>query len=337
MKLLLIGPRSSEVQSGISVPFELLVDFVSKQGLDFKVVDNNSKNYSHKLWMFLFVASQIFYQNRNTHVGLHATYADVVFLGPLLLLRRFILGGEYSIRKFAGSFDRDYDAASRFVRWYIRKTLKGSSANFFETKTLEQSFSRYNRVTRFLPNIRLESVSHAQAPSPSPGSDFRVLFVGKVIPEKGVLDLVEALQGQEGISLSIVGAADNSDLEARLRNCHPEINRIKYVENSQIYSLMSQYHCLALPSYYHGEGISGVVIEAFMCGLPVVVSNWNVLPEICGSGGIVVEVKNRNAIAEAVNEIKCNWETYHRLALKESEKYHLESVYKKYLQTISNS
>lgn len=331
-KLTLIGPRFSNTQCGISVPFELLLDHLAQGSDVFEVIDSNSKNYSTRISMFISIAYRIMLQPGGVHVGIHATFADVVFFGPVLWLRRYLRGGGYSIRKFAGSFDKDFLRANPICRSLIRLVLRNSKFNFFETPALTDFFRPFNPNTALLPNVRTEAPFAALPPKE--GSAFRVLFVGRVIREKGVLDLATGMKEICDASLTVVGQAEDLELEDQLCASFPEIERVYHVANSEISSLMAQFHCLALPSYYHGEGIPGVVVEAFMCGLPVIVSNWNSLPEIAGDGGIVVGVQDPAGIKQAVFNIRKSWGGYHSAALRESERYRSDIIYDKYLGLI---
>jgi len=55
------------------------------------------------------------------------------------------------------------------------------------------------------------------------------------------------------------------------------------------------------PSLYEGFGLPH--LEAMACGIPVIASNVSSLPEIMGEGGLLVDPKNSNAIARAIEKV----------------------------------
>jgi len=55
------------------------------------------------------------------------------------------------------------------------------------------------------------------------------------------------------------------------------------------------------PSLYEGFGLPH--LEAMACGIPIIASNVSSLPEIMGEGGLLVDPKNSNAIARAIEKV----------------------------------
>ena len=72
-----------------------------------------------------------------------------------------------------------------------------------------------------------------------------------------------------------------------------------------------------------GEGFPGVIIDAFISGLPVIASDWNLNSEIIEDGinGFLIEPKDANALAE-----KMIWVMDHRDQLEEIRKNNLEKA-----------
>jgi glycosyltransferase involved in cell wall biosynthesis len=55
------------------------------------------------------------------------------------------------------------------------------------------------------------------------------------------------------------------------------------------------------PSLLEGFGLP--VLEAFVCGVPVVTSNSSSLPEVAGDAALLVDAQNPEAIAKAVRQV----------------------------------
>lgn len=77
-----------------------------------------------------------------------------------------------------------------------------------------------------------------------------------------------------------------------------------YVPESILPDLYSGARCFVFPSLYEGFGLP--VLEAMSCGAPVVTGNRTSLPEVAGSGAVLVDPTNVAQMAEAMNRIVSN-------------------------------
>jgi lipopolysaccharide/colanic/teichoic acid biosynthesis glycosyltransferase len=108
-----------------------------------------------------------------------------------------------------------------------------------------------------------------------PMKDVMLLFVGRLTPEKGVLDLVAAFatlaDERRDVRLMLVGP-DEADLRPRLAaGCARHAGRLHFLDfTERPEDVMAAADVLCLPSYR--EGFGSVVIEAAACGVPAVAS-----------------------------------------------------------------
>jgi len=109
------------------------------------------------------------------------------------------------------------------------------------------------------------------------GDEFQLLFVGRVVREKGVLELLDAVEGVPGVSLHIAGDALDSDRdpvgdEVAKRLARPglagRVTRHGMLPRAELQQLYDQIDAVCLPSYR--EGVPRSVIEALAAGRPVV-------------------------------------------------------------------
>ena len=120
----------------------------------------------------------------------------------------------------------------------------------------------------------------------------QVLFIGRLVPKKGVPILLQAvaslLHGSlTNISLTIVG---EGPMEAELKQMADELNIAKAViwkgrlPQTKLPALFQTMSCLCVPSILakdgDQDGIPNVIPEAFAAGLPVVASQAGSIPEI---------------------------------------------------------
>lgn len=140
--------------------------------------------------------------------------------------------------------------------------------------------------------------------------DLVYIFVGRMVGDKGIHELVDAfveLQGKNpNISLLLVGP-----LEPELDPIHPDTARIIH-HHSKIFSVGFQQDVrpffaladvLTFPSYR--EGFPNVVMQAGAMGLPSIVSNINGCYEIIEEGvnGTIIPVKDKQALLKAMERM----------------------------------
>lgn len=138
-----------------------------------------------------------------------------------------------------------------------------------------------------------------------------VLFVGRLHREKGLWELVQAMEllGHEsGLILLLVGPSDDADLVRRL-DALPQavqsiIRRTGGVPDPECY--MQAADIFVLPS--HREGFGMVVLEAAACGLPAIVSDIYGLRDAVEDGvtALKVPVNAPDALAAAIHRLAEN-------------------------------
>lgn len=153
------------------------------------------------------------------------------------------------------------------------------------------------------------------------GNDFVVIYTGRIVPKKGVKELVEAIQllkDETDIKLLVVGGdnyADSVSSNPYLDELHEIGNKMKdrvlftgFVPYEMLPSYLSLANVAVVPSCIN-EALGMSAIEATAMGLPVIATNDGGLPEtLIGQKHIIVD-KDRNLpqqIADAILLIKKN-------------------------------
>jgi len=77
------------------------------------------------------------------------------------------------------------------------------------------------------------------------------------------------------------------------------------LEPDQIYGTLEQYDLLVLPSRYSNEGFPGTIMDAYISGIPVIISNWMFLPEYVdnGSSGYVFDLNKEEDFYSLVDSL----------------------------------
>jgi len=99
------------------------------------------------------------------------------------------------------------------------------------------------------------------------------LFVGRLIPRKGVWTAVKAT---EAIGAKLVLAGQQSP-ELNIGKLPPHCEFVGYVEPEQRAKLMGHAKAVFVPTLYL-EAFGGVAVEAQLCGSPAITTNFGVFP-----------------------------------------------------------
>lgn len=119
----------------------------------------------------------------------------------------------------------------------------------------------------------------------------KFVFYGRVIKEKGIEEAIKLVRklNNENISssLDIYGQCTNE----YLKKLEPLLDHnIKYhgtlkPDNKTEYEILSNYDIFILPTEYPGECLPGALIDAYISGLAVIVSNWKYAHEYVEDNG----------------------------------------------------
>ncbi|HET8888985.1 MAG TPA: glycosyltransferase family 1 protein [Candidatus Angelobacter sp.] len=97
----------------------------------------------------------------------------------------------------------------------------------------------------------------------------------------------------------VFGSAEGLRVAA-IRDLAHNLNVVQtgYVEVAELAALFRHAHALVMPSLYEGFGLP--LVEAMVCGCPVIASDRGSLPEIAGAGAQCFDPFNINAMAVAL-------------------------------------
>lgn len=152
---------------------------------------------------------------------------------------------------------------------------------------------------------------------------FTFVFIGRVVRDKGIDELVEAFSllhsEHPQTRLILVGRAEDnldpvSQNTRRTIASHPAIEAVG--NQSDVRPWLAASDALVFPSYR--EGFPNVVIEAGALDLPSIVTDINGSREIIvhGQNGIIVPPRNAQALLQAMTHFVQNPQTTQAMALK---------------------
>ncbi|MYD85069.1 MAG: glycosyltransferase family 4 protein [Acidobacteria bacterium] len=332
-RLLLVGPRviDGDVVGGPQVTFESVVTEVARRADIGLTIVSTARPLARRGKLgkaFLDALTLVLTLARTWR---HAAKADLVVW--FVSARAALLAGSgmwlvcalrrrpLCIRLFGGSFDVYLESAPAPWRLIANRTFLKAELLLAETK---DSAARLEAVctARWMPNTR-DLPPRRQPYRPSCR---RLLFLSVLQPEKGLPELVAAApRFPPGVRLTVCGPEtpgfDVTELEHT-----PHTSYGGVVPPERVPEVMEAHDAVVLPTRWSTEGYSGVVIEAFQMGLPVIVSRHRSLQELVTEDrdGLFVEPGSVDSLVEAVVRLSSDDALFHRLrqdALRTGELY----------------
>lgn len=172
----------------------------------------------------------------------------------------------------------DGGIVSKIVKKMYKIALKRAKCVVFQNQANLDYMVKNHIVTgRYIlvngSGVNTEQFSYI--PYPSNDNIINILFIGRLMRDKGILELFDAAKilhdkGYRNIKIQVIGFCED-DFKKQLEslNLSPNIELCGYQENVKPY--IENAHAVVLPSYH--EGMSNSLLEAASCGRPLIASD----------------------------------------------------------------
>ena len=186
-----------------------------------------------------------------------------------------------------------------------RAGLKKAECVFFQNEENRRIFEQYKIKGKKDKLVRGSGVSlrrHSFEEYPREEAT-RFLFVGRMMKEKGIEELLEAAEALHGpeVSFELLGYCDE-DYQDRLDECEQKgyIRQLGF--HPDVHEYLKQSSALVLPTYH--EGMSNVLMEAAATGRAVIATNISGCKEIFEEGvtGFGCEPKSSEDLIRALQK-----------------------------------
>ena len=203
--------------------------------------------------------------------------------------------------------------ASFFQRYHLSRLIFKHVTDFYicitrqmESDLIELGIAK-SRIVH-LPNSVDVEVFHPRGEK----EDNLILYLGRIVPEKGLHVLIESLRFlKKSVHLVIVGPLGSHEyyqdilkyIETENQKAKHKIEYLGNIPQAEVIKLYQKASVFVLPSFW--EAFPVVILEALSCETPVVATPVGSVPEVVRNyeNGILVPVNNPPKLAEAIEHL----------------------------------
>ena len=226
---------------------------------------------------------------------------------PKLLGKKVIVtvhGIDWQREKWKSGF------GSKFIRQGEKNAVKYADEIIVLSKGVQTYFEdTYGRKTRFIPNgVTKPKVRQAEIITDKFGltKDSYILFLGRLVPEKGIRYLIEAFKNVKTDKRLVIagGSSDTDDFANELKELAKGNERILFtgfVQGRELEELYSNAYIYTLPSDLEGMPLS--LLEAMSYGNCCLVSDIDECTEVVENKALIFKKSDVNDLKKTLQEV----------------------------------
>lgn len=167
----------------------------------------------------------------------------------------------------------------------------------------------------YVPNSKL--ISHYGVKDEKYDGKTHFVFLSRIEEYKGCTDIIECIdalnkEGYNGkFDVTFYGNPSSNPAYAvrfsEMVKAHEEARykgllNLRDVKN---YDELAKYDVMLFPTYWHGEGFPGIVIDAYISSLPIIATDWNLNKDVIEDGvtGWIIPAHDTTALAERMKYV----------------------------------
>jgi glycosyltransferase involved in cell wall biosynthesis len=360
-KVLLVSPYSSSKVGGIGTWTKNLLDFYNQESNfnllflntahNFKanVVKNKFSRIFHGIYdsiiiIFSFIIKTLILKPNTIHYtssGSFALYKDYI-----VVKWAKIIGVKFIIHWRFGRIPEIYQENNSEWKLFTKIAKQADISIVLDQKSSEVLVDFGIKNVKIIPNPiskNLQNIAEKIEFKNEMHKDNCIIYVGHIIPEKGIRELIRAFCSiKEQLNLIMIGPV-NKKFKNEMLNLLAKHDKIEFVlwsgeiKREEVFHYLKMSKALCLPSYT--EGFPNVIIEAMALGCPVVATKVGAIEHMItspdmGQAGICIDAKNVEQLTNSILFILENNDKALNFGKNGNKrvltKYTMENIYNQY-------
>lgn len=167
----------------------------------------------------------------------------------------------------------------------------------------------------YVPNSKI--INHYGNKLPKQDNKTHFVFLSRVEEYKGCSDIIHSVDAlnQSGYQgrFDVVFYGRESEDASYAKAFQAMVNARREVEykgllnlrDTKNYDELARYDVMLFPTYWHGEGFPGIVIDAYIASLPIIASDWNLNKDVIEDGvtGWIIPSHDTEALIERMKYV----------------------------------
>lgn len=219
---------------------------------------------------------------------------------------------------------------------------------YVETKGMVSDLEKLGLSNvKYLPNFKNLNRVDSTTIKEYKGETFKLCSFSRITKSKGIIEAIESvimcnkILGEPKVSIDFYGSIDETfktTFETYL-NKHEFLSYKGIVNYRETVSIMKEYYALIFPTYYHGEGFAGIIIDAFYSAIPIIATDWLYNKDLIvdGINGFLVPIHNSKILCEKIlflinnrlKQLEIRLNNYH-----EAERYSPSTIMEEFILSL---
>lgn len=257
---------------------------------------------------------------------------------PILTSLNYIFHRELIYVVIGGFLPALLHKIPKYIKYVNRFT-----ALFVQTENIKRDLEAIGiKRVQILSNFKHLNTRKVEDIQLTTSEQVKVCVFSRITKEKGIEDAITAVRlanhslGAQRITIDFYGLISSSYEKTfeKLLSENKSIAKYKgIVDFDKTVDTLQQYFAMLFPTYYHGEGFPGNVVDAYNAGIPIIATDWLYNKDVIrdGRNGILVPIQNPQKLSEALLKLYHDRELARIISLnnlEEAKKYQPDIVLK---------